>query len=150
MATTSRGGDHGNEEAGQEGCEACGQEDREEDREEEDREEVVLPVVASPDVEKGKFVLVGVGAPQVSLPAVPGVPYFIAPKGRYRVARVHLPDGVLEEDVEVVDDWGDEDEMMRLVREVNEDESSVLRVTVKRKLAASLERVVISVDLEQD
>lgn len=149
MATTGRGGDHGNEEArGEEGREeACG----EEDREEEDREEVVLPVAASSDVEKGKFVLVGVGAPRVSLPAVPGVPYFIAPKGRYKVAKVSLPEGVLEEDVEVTEEWDPgEDEDMRVVHEIHEDDPVFLKVTIRRKLAATVESVVLSVDLEQE
>jgi hypothetical protein len=146
MATTNRGSDHGNQEAGQEGCkEARGQE---EDREEV-REEVVLPAVACPDVEPGRLFLVGVGAPQVTLPATSGAAYFVAPK-RYKIAKVHLPDGVLEEDVEISDEWEGEDEMMRTVREVNEDDPPALKVTIRRKLASSLERVVLSVDLEQE
>lgn len=148
MATTNRGGDHGNEEAGQEGCKACGQEAREEDREEA-REEVVLPVVASPDVDSGKLFLVGVGAPQVSLPFSPGG-YYVAPKGKYKIGKVHLPPGVLEEDVDVSDEWEGEDELMKTVREVNEDDPPALKVTVRRKLAASVDRVVISLDLEQE
>lgn len=147
MATTNRGGDHGNEEAGQEGCKACGQEDRE-DREEEDREEVVLPVVASPDVDPGKLFLVGVGAPQISLPFSPGM-HYVAPKGRYKIGKVHLPPGVLEEDVEITDEWDGEDEAMRTVREVNEDDPPALKVTVRRKLEASIDRIVISLDLEE-
>lgn len=123
MATTDRGGDHGNEEAGQEGCKACGQEDREE----EDREEVVLPVVASPDVDPGKLFLVGVGAPQ-STP------------------KAHLPSGVLAEEVEFSDEWEGEDEIMKTVREVNEDDPT-LKVTVRRTLEASINWIVISLKL---
>lgn len=148
MATTNRGGDHGNEEAGQEGCKACGQEDRkEEDREV--REEVVLPVVASPDVDPGKLFLVGVGAPQVTLPFSPGG-YYVAPKGKYRIGKVHLPPGVLEEDVEITDEWDGEDEVMKTVREVNEDDPPALKVTVRRRLEASLDRIVVSLNLEQE
>lgn len=149
METTGRGGDHGNEEAGQEGCEARGQEARGEEDREEDREEVVLPVVASPDVSPGTIALVDVGAPQVSLPFSSGG-YYVAPRGCYRIAKVHLPDGVLEEDVEVTDEREGEDEMMQLVREVNEDDPPALKVTVRRKLAASVDRIVVSLKLEQE
>jgi hypothetical protein len=144
-------GNHGKEEDGREGQKAC----REEGCEigQEAREEVILPV-ADPGVDKDTIHLVGAGSPlkfmSVKLPTglEAGRFFRIASDSKLRIKETTLPEGIKPEDVTVTSEYGEEDEAMRTVREVNEDPHDVLRVTVRKTIPAYVESITVNFEMK--
>lgn len=99
--------------------------------------------MADPSVDKDKVFLVGAGKPV-------GKPFVLFGPAMTKITKITLPPGVLTEDVTVTSRYSDEDEEMRMVREVNEDPPDELVVRVDRKLSVSLDRIVVDIKLEID
>jgi len=152
------GGDHGSEKEGREIGKARSEEEGGCKARQEAREEVVLPV-ACPGVDKDKAYLVGAGniaiitlpSELITLPSElkEGQEHHIKSM-EARVRKMALLDGFSHEDVVVASEYGDEDEAMRTVREVNEDPHDVLKVTIQKQIPAYVDQITISFETESE
>lgn len=164
---TDRGGDHGCKEKGPEEGRCCEEARCEEAGcQEEVREEVVLPVVADPDADVSSVYLVGSGSktgPSVLVgqlkqrfetqPLKADVLFGsgiepILKVWKADVVKLTLPAHLQDAKVTVEQSYKDEDENMRMVREVNEDAGDELLVKIEARVPAVIETISVSLDLE--